>query len=96
MIAAVLHSMPLLSLVGALAAVTATHNRTKRRAAKAGMWATLSAVAWLAAVKGLHADQRLALLAPILAGAVGLLLNRPKPPKTSVLASRPGGGSHDK
>jgi hypothetical protein len=92
MCAALLHSISLLGLIGAVAVVTETHNRAKRRRAKASAWAALAVVAWLALVNGMHADPRLGLAAPVIAGTAAFLLGRPPPRRTTHLGP-PGHGS---
>lgn len=78
MIAAVLGSLPLLAFVGAASALLTAHNRVKRRAAKAGLWAAAVSLVWVALVGGLHAGRGWALVGTVLAGAIATVLNRPR------------------
>jgi hypothetical protein len=75
MIAAVLNSLPLVGLVGAAAALVNAHSRAKRRAAKAGLLATIAALAWVAVIDVIGADARLAWCAPVVGGSVSLIFH---------------------
>jgi uncharacterized membrane protein YozB (DUF420 family) len=68
MVAALLGSLPLVSLVGALAVVVRAHSRAKRRAADAAALGAGAVVAFFALATGLHLDQRYLYLAPLVGG----------------------------
>jgi hypothetical protein len=68
--AAALNSLPLLALIGAVAALVNAHSRAKRRAAKAALLATTSAVLWVGMNNVLEVDARAAYCAPLIAAAL--------------------------
>jgi fructose-specific phosphotransferase system IIC component len=70
--AAAADSLPVIGLIGAVAAVVGTHSRVKRRAAEAAAWGAAAAVAFLAAQNALDLDHRLSYTAPVIAGVVTL------------------------
>ena len=72
--AAAADSLPVLGLIGAVAAVVGTHSRVKRRAAEASAWGAAGAVAFLVGLGALGVDHRISYAAPAVAGAVTLLV----------------------
>ena len=72
--AAAANSLPLLGLIGAVAAVVGTHSRVKRREAEASAWGAAGAVAFLVALAAVGVDHRLSYAAPVVAGAVTTLV----------------------
>jgi hypothetical protein len=76
--AAALQSLPLLALIGALAGLATAHGRAKRRAAKSAVWASAVALVWVALAAVLHGGTGWAVAGSVLAGAVAILLNRPR------------------
>jgi uncharacterized membrane protein YozB (DUF420 family) len=99
-IAAILGSLPLVSLVGALAVVVHAHSRAKRRAADAAALGAGAVVAFFALATGLHLDQRYLYLAPLVGGlttviARNRLLRRRRRRRGGSAASRPLRVDHD-
>lgn len=59
----------------------------RRRAARAGVWAAAVAVSWVVLTGALHAGPRWALVGPVAAGGVAIVLNRLRRRKTSCTPS---------
>jgi hypothetical protein len=77
MLVSALRAFPLLGLVGSLAGLVNAPRGSRRRAAKAAVWGSLAAVAWIVLVDGLH-EPSFGYAAPAVAAAVVFTIHRPR------------------
>jgi hypothetical protein len=77
MLASALRALPLLGLIGSLAAFVNAPRGSRRRAARAAVWGSLAAAAWIVLVDGLH-EPSFGYATPVVAAAVAFAIHRPR------------------
>jgi hypothetical protein len=83
LLAAATRLLPLLGLIGSLAAVVNARRGNRRRAAIAAAWGSSAALLWIALVDRLDAPN-FAYGAPVLAAAVAFAIHRPRARRAAV------------